>query len=58
MDDVLLPDILQGSTLRGKDYAWSVSSFPDALARAEANGYARLGGQFVRNVRQFEDVQF
>lgn len=46
MDDVLPPDILQGATLRGKEYGWSVSSFPEALARAEAGGYACLGGQF------------
>jgi len=46
MDDVLPPDILQGATLRGNEYGSGVSWFPDALARAEAHGYACLGGQF------------
>jgi hypothetical protein len=46
MDDVLPPDVSQGATLRGHEYGWSVSSFPHALARAEAYGYACLGGQF------------
>jgi hypothetical protein len=46
MDDVLPPDILQGATLRGNEYGWSVSSFPEAVARAEAQGFACLGGQF------------
>ena len=46
MDFILPPDISQGAMLRGNKYGWSVSSFPDALARAEAHGYACLGGQF------------
>lgn len=46
MDDVLPPDIALGATLRGKEYGWSTSLFPDALARAESRGYACLGGQF------------
>jgi hypothetical protein len=46
MDDVLPPDVLQGAALRGNEYGWSVSLFPNALARAEALGYACLGGQF------------
>jgi hypothetical protein len=46
MDTVLPSDISQGARLRGNEYGWSVSSFPDALARAEAHGYACLGGQF------------
>lgn len=44
--DTLPPDVLEGATLRGNEYGWSVSSFPHAVARAEANGYGRLGGQF------------
>ncbi len=40
------PDISQGATLRGNEYGWSVSSFPDALTSAQAHGYACLGGQF------------
>jgi hypothetical protein len=43
---VLPPDISQGATLRGIEYGWNPSSFPDALASAEENGYACLGGQF------------
>jgi hypothetical protein len=46
MGDVLPPDILQGATLRGNEYGWSVSSFPEALVKAEASGFACLGGQF------------
>ena len=46
MDFILPLDISQGAMLRGNEYGWSVSSFPDALARAEAHGYACLGGQF------------
>jgi hypothetical protein len=47
MNDILPPDMLQGATLRGNEYGWSVSSFPDALAKAEAYGYACLGGLFA-----------
>jgi hypothetical protein len=46
MHDALPQDISQGATLRGNEYGWTVSSFPAALARAEAVGYACLGGQF------------
>jgi hypothetical protein len=46
MDFILPPDISQGAMLRGNEYGWSVSSFPDALAMAETHGYACLGGQF------------
>jgi hypothetical protein len=46
MEDVLPPEISQGATLRSNEYGWSVSSFPDALATAEALGFACLGGQF------------
>src|SRR3984957_7839302 len=46
MDFILPLDISQGAMLRGNEYGWSVSSFPDALARAEAHGYACLNGQF------------
>jgi hypothetical protein len=46
MDYVLPPDIAEGASLRGNEYGWSVSSFPAALAKAEARGYACLGGQF------------
>ena len=46
MDFILPLDISQGATVRGNEYGWRASSFPDALARAEAHGYACLGGQF------------
>jgi hypothetical protein len=32
--------------LRGNEYGWTISSFPDAVAKAEALGYACLDGQF------------
>ncbi len=44
--DDLPADVLEGATLRGNEYGWSVASFPIALVRAEARGYACLGGQF------------
>src|SRR5437867_973546 len=45
--NVALPlEISQGATIQGNEYGWSVSSFPDALATAQAHGYACLGGQF------------
>jgi hypothetical protein len=46
MRDVLPPDILQDATLRGNEYGWSVSSFPNAAASAPAHDYGCLGGQF------------
>jgi hypothetical protein len=45
-DHELPPEITTGADLRGNEYAWSVSSFPGALAQAQALGYACLGGQF------------
>jgi hypothetical protein len=39
-------DVLEGATLRGNEYGWSVASFPVALERAGTHGYACLGGQF------------
>ena len=44
--DDLPPDVVEGATLRGSEYGWSTISFPAALARAEAHGYACLGSQF------------
>ena len=38
--------ILHGASLRRGEYGWSVSSFPDALTKAKASGYACLGGKF------------
>jgi hypothetical protein len=42
----LPPEITQGATLRGNEYGWTISSFPDALAKAPALGFACLDGQF------------
>ena len=42
----LPPEIIQGAMVRGKEYGWNLSSFPAALTKAEAHGYACLGGQF------------
>ncbi len=44
--DDLRFDVLEGANLRGNEYGWSIISFPLALERAEAHGYACLGGQF------------
>ncbi len=46
MVTVLPPEIAQGSSLRGSEYGWSISSFPRALDAAKTLGYACLGGQF------------
>jgi hypothetical protein len=46
MNDALPPDIAKGATLQGNEYGWVVSSFPTALSKAEAGGYACLAGQF------------
>jgi hypothetical protein len=42
-----LPDeITSGADVRGNEYGWSISSFPDALVKAKALGFACIGGQF------------
>src|SRR5579862_2033698 len=46
MNEALPQDMLQGATLRGNEYGWTISSFPIVLAKAEVYGYACLGGQF------------
>ena len=46
MDQMLPPDVIQGASLRGNEYGWIVSSFPEALMNAKSHGYACLGGQF------------
>jgi len=46
MNDLLPPELTAGATLREREYAWRVSSFPSALANAPRLGYACLGGQF------------
>jgi hypothetical protein len=42
----LPPQIAEGALLAGNEYGWQVSSFPNALVRAQALGYACIGGQF------------
>lgn len=43
----LLPDeITEGAALRGNEYGWEAGTFPKALKKASALGYACLGGQF------------
>ncbi len=44
--DDLPSDVIEGAALRGNEYGWSIISFPVALDRAKAHGYACLGGQF------------
>jgi hypothetical protein len=34
MGDDLPPDLLEGAALRGNEYGWTVSSFPNALTTA------------------------
>ncbi len=46
LDGALPPGVSEGATVRGNEYGWNTSSFPHAVTRAEANGYACLGGQF------------
>ena len=43
--DPLPPEILEGATQRGNEYGWTFAAFPDALGKAEALGYACVGGQ-------------
>jgi hypothetical protein len=44
--DNLPVELTTGATLRGTEYGWRIDSFPDAVAKAEAFGFACLGGQF------------
>ena len=46
MDNKLPADVSEGAALRGNEYAWTISSFPNALMNAKRHGYACLGGQF------------
>jgi hypothetical protein len=43
--DALPPEVLEGATRRGTEYGWKLAAFPDALRKAEALGYACVGGQ-------------
>ena len=42
----LPPEITQGATARGNEYGWTLDAFPQVLSKAQALGYACLGGQF------------
>jgi hypothetical protein len=44
--DILPPEITLGATRSNDEYGWQLDCFPSALAKAEALGYACLGGQF------------
>lgn len=46
MNFLLPPEIAQGASFRGNEYGWPISVFPEALAKAQSQGYACLGGQF------------
>lgn len=39
-------EIALGATARGNEYGWTLDAFPQALLKAQALGYACLGGQF------------
>lgn len=39
-------EMLEGTSLRVNEYAWTLAAFPEAAAKAEALGYACLGGEF------------
>ena len=39
-------ELVEGASIQGNEYGWSLNSFPDAARRAESLGYACLGGQF------------
>ena len=42
----LPPEIARGATVRHSEYGWSISAFPNAVAKAQSLGYACLGGTF------------
>lgn len=46
MDFSLPSEITKEASLRGNEYAWPISAFPDALAKAKSMGFACIGGQF------------
>lgn len=43
---VLPPELVAGASIIGNEYGWPPDLFPDVARRAEALGYACLGGQF------------
>jgi hypothetical protein len=44
--DIRPPEITIGATRTNNEYGWQLDCFPGALAKAEALGFACLGGQF------------
>jgi hypothetical protein len=46
MRDVLPPEILEGAVRQGTEYGWKLDAFPGVLLKAQALGYACVGGQF------------
>lgn len=46
MTSSLPEEIATHASLIGSEYGWQLSSFPDALTKAEIGSYACLGGQF------------
>jgi hypothetical protein len=47
MNFLLLPaEISKGASVRGNEYGWPISAFPEGLAKARSLGFACLGGQF------------
>jgi len=46
MLESLPPEVARNANLRGNEYAWTIATFPDAVADAEAADLACLGGQF------------
>jgi hypothetical protein len=43
---ILPPELAAGASISGNEYAWPTDLFPDVACRAEALGFACLGGQF------------
>jgi hypothetical protein len=46
MNFSLPAEITKGASLRGNEYGWPISAFPEALAKAKSLGFACIGGQF------------
>jgi len=46
MGEQLPPNVKRGASLKGNEYGWQVSAFPEALTHAKSQGFGCLGGQF------------
>lgn len=42
----LPPELTEGASVRSNEYGWTLDALPSALLKAQALGYACLGGQF------------